>query len=113
MMAIVFCVALVLYLNLTGVADYTARSLSRLFVLSYPSVRQSKVGPYCLSETLSSPVCHCAKIICFHGVLVELAFILTRCKPVSHEEVSLLRDDLERYQCLAPAYQWNATGGNT
>lgn len=49
----------------------------------------------------------------FFFVLVELAFIPTRCKPVSHEEVSLLRDDLERYQCLAPAYQRNATGGNT
>lgn len=33
----------------------------------------------------------------------ELAFILTRCKPVSHEEVSLLQNDLEHYQCLAPA----------
>lgn len=74
LMPIVFCVALVLYFDLTGVADYTARSLSRLFVLSYPSVTQSKVGPYCLSETLSSPVCHCAKILfllcvswtCFH-----------------------------------------------
>lgn len=110
-MPIVFCVALVLYFDLTGVADYTARPLSRVFVLSYPSVTQSKVGPYCLSETLSSPVIVLKSSFFF--VLVELAFIPTRCKPVSHEEVSLLRDDLEGYQCLAPAYQRNATGGNT